>query len=177
VSEEYSYVSVDFGKQVKRYLLKFKLAHTDLAKLIKMSSVDIQDIIDGKKGVVLITAEKISKVFGLAYYEFGNAQFPLPAFDELPKTTKILIAEREKVGPPRQFADHGLVNALDKVLNSNFLKDPHTAKEIFAQMPKAVQETVKNAARISDLLNREPRSLLVQKFKIEGSREYWYQLL
>ncbi|WPU95748.1 hypothetical protein SNE25_09480 [Mucilaginibacter sabulilitoris] len=142
-----------------------------------MSSVDIQDIIDGKKGMVLITAEKIGRVFGLTYYEFGNPKYPLPAFNELPESTKVLIAERKKVGAPRKFVDHGLADALDKILNSHFLKEPHTAKEIFAQMPMAVRDLVRNAARISDLLNREPRSLLVIKFKIKGSREYSYQLI
>jgi len=178
VPQKYSYVSIDFGKQVSRYLSEFKLAYTDLAKLIRMSSIDIQEIIAGKKGVVLITAEKISRVFGLAYYEFGNIEFPLPSFDELPENTKAVIKQRMKAGPPKQFGDHDLSGALDDILNGSFLAEPRTAKEILAQMPASVRAAVQNnAARITDLLKRKPRSLRVKRFKIDGEKELKFQLI
>ncbi|NVM62249.1 hypothetical protein FHW88_000525 [Mucilaginibacter sp. SG538B] len=146
---------------------------TFTAKTTVTRFCSINEIIDGDKGVVLKTLEKIAAFFGLKYYEMGNPNFPIPPEDKLPTTTKLVIAKRKVEGEPKKYSDHRLTEALDAVLSGSYLEEPRTSKQILTQLPEDVRTAIKNEARrITDLLKREPRCFLVKKFKIEGSREY-----
>ncbi|HMR19349.1 MAG TPA: hypothetical protein PKA53_08630, partial [Sphingobacterium sp.] len=87
---------------LKEYLKKFCLEPIDVAFLIATKRDVIDGLLTGKRGVVLKTLDKISQLFGLTYYEFGNPNHPIPAFDSLPERTRKRIAYREQVGPHKE---------------------------------------------------------------------------
>lgn len=178
MAKKLSSASAQFGEQLKKYLTRFKLYPEDIAYALKTNAESIVKIINGEQSIYLETTEKIANIFGVKFYEMGNPTFPFPAKKNLPGTTKSMIAKREVDGEPKKYSDHGLIEALDAVLSGSYLEEPRTSKQILTQLPEEVRDAINNEARrITDLLNREPRCFLVKKFKINGSREYWYQLI
>jgi hypothetical protein len=164
LKEEILDVSIEFGKQLLKYLTHFGLIEADLARLIKFNTDDIKEILEGKKGVVLKSAERISNVFGLRYFELGNPKFEIPKVKDLPKQTTDLILNRKEKGVPQVNRNYGidLAGNLDIILNSGFLNTPHTAEEIWAQLPEEVRNKVE-PRRITDLLGKSPRNSMIEK--------------
>nr|WP_068892565.1 hypothetical protein [Pedobacter panaciterrae] len=164
MKEEILDVSIEFGKQLLKYLKHFGLIEADLARLIKSNTDDIKEILEGKKGVVLKSAERISNVFGLRYFEFGNPKFKLPNIKDLPDQTRDLILNRKEKGVTQINRNYGidLAGNLDKILNSTFLSTPHTAEEIWAQLPEEVRSKVE-PRRVTDLLGKSPRNFMIEK--------------
>lgn len=137
-----------------------------------------KEMIDGERGIMLSTMIKIANFFGTKYYKLANPDLPFPLKKDLPGETEALVGTRKTDDKPKKYSDHGLTEALDVILSGSYLKEPRTSKQILTQLPEEVQIGInKEARRITDLLKREPRCLLVKKFKTKGSREYSYQLL
>ncbi|MEO3404934.1 hypothetical protein AAFN85_13595 [Mucilaginibacter sp. CAU 1740] len=169
---------LEFGEQVIRYLNHFEISYLDLARAIKMGPNAFKEMIDGERGIMLSTMIKIANFFGTKYYKLANPDLQFPLKKDLPGETEALVGTRKTDDKRKKYSDHGLIEALDELLSGSFLEEPRTSKQILTQLPEEVQIAINTEARrITDLLNREPRSLLVRKFRVKGSREYWYQLL
>jgi hypothetical protein len=174
---DYSYVSLEFGERVSYYIDHFRMSNADLAKLIKMSTNDIQNIIDGKKGVVLITMEKISRVFGLAYFKFGDRNFPAPKFKDLPELTRQTILNRKQKPTPERNYYQEFAKHLEAIVEGDYLKFPRTAKEVFAQMPKEIRNDKKyKATRVTDSFKNGKLRKLVTNVGYRGN-ELLFQLI
>ncbi|WP_432328141.1 hypothetical protein ACRQ5D_34275 [Mucilaginibacter sp. P25] len=137
------------------------MSESDLATLINFSTNDIINIINGKKGIVLLTAEKISKVFGRRYFELGNPNFPISTEDDLPQSTKIAISLRESKGQPKKYSDHKLGKNLDSIIGTSFLHVPRTSQEMFDQLPENVKTEIKSHHRVTDLMQKPKKQKLV----------------
>lgn len=168
-------VSIEFGKQVVKYLNKFGLIEADLAYLIKSNSNDIDDIITGSKSVGLKKAERIANVFGVKYYEFGNPNHDLPTISDLPNKTQEAIASRKTKGVSERNYEKKISENLDKIINeTDLLHYPVKAENIRLKLPEEIRDTV-NASRISDLLTKGGRKEIITVVGKEGNANL-YQL-
>lgn len=168
-------VSIEFGKQVSKYLKKFGLIEADLAYLTKSNSNDIDDIIDGAKTVGLKKAERIANVFGMKYYEFGNPRHNLPAISDLPSRTQETITSRKRKGISERDYNKKVSENLDKIINeTDLLHSPITAENIRLKLPEEIKDTL-NASRISDLLTKGGRNEIIMVVGKEGNANL-YQL-
>ena len=95
-------VSEEYAKILLKYLDKFGLEIIDIAFLAGTRKDIVEGLVNAKSGVVLKTLDKISQLFGLTYYEFGNPNHPIPSFDSLPERTKKRITYRQKIGPHKE---------------------------------------------------------------------------
>lgn len=170
-------VSIEFGKQLSKYLRHFGLTGGDLARLINSNTDDIREIMAGSKGTVLKSAEKISNVFGLRYFELGNPLFSIPLIEYLPEETQKFIEKRKVRGVPvinRNYSND-IAGNLDKIINeSDVLHFPVTAEEIRLRLPKEIRDTIK-ASRITDLLKKSGRDKIVIQVDKRG-KEFLFQL-
>lgn len=169
-------VSKEFGDQLIKYLKYFNLIEADLARLINSNTDDIKEILDGRKGVVLKTAERISNVFGLRYFEFGNPKLPLPKIKNLPVETQETIKNREKRGVPERVFRNTELNLnlyVKKALLSSKLAREFTCSDLLKLLPLKVQEQV-NTKRIINLFRKGELKDIVEDtgktLKIEGKR-------
>ena len=170
-------VSLEFGLQVKKYLKHFGLTEGDLSRLIKSNTNKVQDILLGKKGIVLNSAERISNVFGLRYFEFGNPLFSLPLIKDLPEETQEFIENRKKRGVPviNRNYNNDIAGNLDRIINeTDVLHHKVTAEEIRLNFPEEIRDTIK-ATRITDLLKKSGRDEIVVKVDKRG-KEFLFQL-
>lgn len=69
-----------------------------------MQLTDIIKIINYTRTLGLNRANKISSVFGMKYYEFGNPKIAFLPHENLPKRTLDAIKERKKNGPSTRSA-------------------------------------------------------------------------
>jgi transcriptional regulator with XRE-family HTH domain len=176
LEEEYLITSLEFPEQVKSYLKYFKISYLDLAKAIKMSSNAMNEMLDGKRGIMLLTMVKIAAFFGLKYYELGNPNFPFPSEDKLPLPTKLLIGKRKVNGEPKKYGDHDLNQALDDIFKSNFLEIARTSREIADKLPDSIPTRVRTASRVSDAISKGTwEGLVVELPKVKGKK--FYQLV
>lgn len=170
-------VSLEFGLQVKKYLKHFGLTEGDLSRLINSNTNTVHEILSGQKGIVLNSAEKISNIFGLRYFEFGNPLFPIPVIKKLPEETRKFIENRKKRGVQviiRNY-DNDIAGNLDKIINeTDVLHHPVTAEEIRLSFPKDIRDTIK-ATRVTDLLKKSGRDKVVVKVDKRG-KEFLFQL-
>lgn len=171
-------VTIEYASQLEKYLKHFGLIEADLARLIKsISTDDIKEVLSGKKGVVLKTAEKISNVFGLRYFEVGNPKFSFPKIRELPQETQTAIEYRKEKGAVqinRNF-DNDIAGNLDRLIHeTDLLKNPSTAEEIRFSFPIEIRDTIKST-RITDLLKKSGRDKFVIQVGKRG-REHLFQL-
>jgi hypothetical protein len=170
-------VSIEFGDQLIKYLRHFGLIEADIARLVKSNTDDIREILDGQKGVVLKTAEKISNAFGLRYFELGNPKFPLPKIKQLPEETQDAIKYRKEKGTAQivRNYDNDIAGNLDRIIyETDLLHQPVTAEEIRLHFPEDIRDTIK-ATRITDLLKKSGRDQLVIQVDKKG-REHLFQL-
>lgn len=165
----------EFGSQLTRYLSHFGLSEADLAKLIKSNTDDIREILEARKGVVLKTAEKISNLFGLRYFEFGNPKFPLPKVKDLPQDTQIAIEQRKKKGNPEIVRNNDLNLGIHvrKVLESKKLPLEFASSDILQLLPDEVKNQI-TSRRITDLFRKGELKTKVEDtgktIKIAGKR-------
>lgn len=169
-------VSKEFGAQVLRYLEHFGMTEFDLANLIGSNSNDIQEIILGSKSVVLKTAENISNVFNIRYFELGNPSFTIPDLQRLPEKTKTVIKDRARKGVTKIHRDYSIdiSGHLDAIITSDYLHTPRTAEQIWKQLPEDIKSKIE-PRRITDLLGKNPRNQIVEKVGKNG-REFLFQL-
>lgn len=168
-------ISSEFGKQLEKYLKSFGLIIPDIARLIKSSTESIDNALNGKKGVVLKTAERIANLFGLRYFEFGNPKFPLPKVNDLPQDTQIAIEQRKKKGNPEIIRNNDLNLGIHvrKVLESKKLASEFASSDILRLLPDEVKNQI-TSRRITDLLRKGELKAKVEDtgktIKIEGKR-------
>jgi len=173
VGEDFDYVNVDFGNLVNRYLEHLEIDQRILAKYLVISGNDIRNIIAGKKGVVLKTAEKTASFFGLKYFQMANPDFPVPEEANLPDEILTFIASNK----PKTYGEHDLNEALKEIFNGNFLEIPRTTTEIANELPHSIPSTVRTASRISDAIKKGTWDGLIAKLpKPDGERQR-YQLV
>jgi len=176
--------SYEYAKILKKYLQNFGLETIDIAYLIGTKADVLDGIIEGKRGAVLKTLEKISNVFGLRYYEFGNPQHPLPALESLPEVTRARIAYRKKEGPHEKSSyDQRLLNEKIITLLSEYKKgDEFLAEDISAALKVKFRETVSTSevtSRLSNYLN----AFVVQTDKKDtsktgkGRKPFYYRVI
>lgn len=171
-------VSAEFGNQLARYLKHFGLTTADISKLIKSNTDAIVEVLEGEKGIVLKTAEKISwMVFGIRYYEFGNPKFPFPKKKSLPKATQEAIVARRKKGTSQfnRNTDLNLPIHINDVLDSGKLEHEFTSSDVWSLLPESIQGQIKSI-RITDLFSKgELRDKIEYTGKKRG-REKVYRL-
>ncbi len=157
-------VSIEFGNQLQKYLNHFGLFTIDIAKLSKLNSDVVDEILEAKKGIVLKTAERISKVFGLRYFQFGNPAFKFPAKTNLPVDTQKTIAHRKAMGAPvntTKNTDLNLPLHVTEILESGKLSEKFTSTNIYNLLPAEIQEKT-SPNRVSDLFKRGALKKLVE---------------
>jgi hypothetical protein len=169
--------SAQFGGQIKKYLKCFNLYPEDIAYALKTNTESIALIINGNKRVYLETIEKIADLFGLAYYEMGNPDYPIPSEKDLPENTKLIIKKREIDGEPKKYGDHDINQSLDDIFRGSFLEIPRTTTEIAKELPHSIPSTVRTASRVSDAIKKGTWDGLIAKLpKPDGERQR-YQLV
>ncbi|WP_214228827.1 helix-turn-helix transcriptional regulator [Pedobacter sp. B4-66] len=152
----------EFGKRARVYREHFNLNQEDLATLMDILQPDYSEIESAKKSIGLDRAQLVATVYGIKYYSMADPNYPIPQFDQLPIATQNAISIRKEVGlNPRDY-NVNLADNLNNVLNSDFLNTPHTAEEIWAQLPEEVRNKVE-PRRITDLLGKSPRNSIIQK--------------
>ena len=170
-------VSVEFGNQVIKYLKHFGLIGADIARLSKLNTASMEDMLNGSKGIVLKTAEKISNAFGLRYFELGNPKFPLPKIKQLPQETQDAIKYRKEKGNTQivRNYDNDIAGNLDWIIyETDLLHQPVTAEEIRLSFPLDIRDAIKST-RITDLLKKSGRDRFVVQVGKRG-REHLFQL-
>lgn len=170
-------VSNEFGIQLSRYIQQFGLTVADIASLSNLNTGAIDKILKGDKGIVLKTAEKISNVFGVRYFELGNPSFKIPNLKDLPRRTQDTIKNREEIGIPEinRNYENDIAGNLDRIIHeSSVLHVPVTAEEIRLVFPPEIRDMIK-ATRITDLLKKSGRGEVVIVVGKRG-KEYLFQL-
>lgn len=171
-------VSAEFGSQLRKYLNHFGLIDADIARLIRSNTDAIDEILAGKKGIVLRTAEKISwAVFGIRYFELGNPRFPLPKEKDLPPETQEAITERKKKGTPEinRNTDLNLPFHVRNVLKSGKLKSEFTSSDVWKLLPDNIKEQIKSI-RITDLFKKGELKDKVEDTGEKRGREKLYKI-
>lgn len=164
-----------FGKQLEKYINHFNLSEVDIANLIGVNSVNVHEIIKGTRDASLKTINKISGLFGLSYYEFGDPKFPLPKVNDLPQDTQIAIEQRKKKGNPEIIRNNDLNLGIHvrKVLESKKLLLEFASSDILQLLPDEVKNQI-TSRRITDLLRKGELKAKVEDtgktIKIEGKR-------
>lgn len=171
-------VSTEFGSQLRKYLKHFGLIEADIARLIKSNTDTMNEILDGQKGIVLKTAEKISwVVFGIRYFEFGNPKFPIPKKNELPGKTQDAIAERKKRGVPgiNRNTNLNLPLHVSNVLKSGRLNNEFTSSDVWELLPDDIKAQIKSI-RITDLFKKGELKDKVEETGQKRERKKLYRL-
>ena len=168
-------VAAEFGRQLEKYLSRFQLIVADIARLTNSNTDAIDEVFDGKKGIVLKTAERISNIFGLRYFEFGDPNFPLPQIDKLPMATQKAILERKKKGSPEIVRNNDLNLAvhIKGVLTSGLLENEFTSSQLLKLLPVDISSQI-TSRRITDLFRKGELKDKVEDtgktVKIDGKR-------
>lgn len=142
----------EFADRIQEALFHYGLEEGDLGKLIGTNATDIIKIINYTRTLGLNRANKISSVFGMKYYEFGNPKITFLPHENLPKRTLDAIKERKKNGPSNitintelDLPYHTMI-ALSKL----DLKSEFTAKDILDKLPEEIKSQIE-ANRITVL--------------------------
>ena len=171
-------VNIEFGNQLGKYLKYFGLIEADIARLTKLSTYSVTEVLEGQKGIVLKTAEEISSVvFNIRYFELGNPQFPLPKKRDLPTATQDAIAERKKKGTPKitRNTELNLPSHVNIVLKSGQLALEFTSSDILNLLPDNIKNQIKST-RITDLFKKGELKDKVEETGIKRGREKVYRL-
>lgn len=164
-------VSIEFGFQLSKYLAHFELIEADLARVFNTNSHYVKEILTGKKGTTLKTAEKYSNFFGTRYYELANPNFPMPNFESLPNTTKEAILHRKNIGTKiiERNYENDIAGNLDKIIDeTDLLLKPSTAEELRLQFPENIRDKI-TTNRITNLLKKSGRNKIVIKVGKRGN--------
>jgi hypothetical protein len=168
--------SIEFGKQLEKYMSHFGLISADIARLIDSTNIEgVKKIQNGKKGIVLKSAERIANIFGLRYFELGNPKHHLPRFEDLPLVTQDAIAKRKESGitETSRNKDLHLPKHVRDALNHKQLASEFTSADVMEILPKNVQQQIKSI-QITHIFNNDEFKALVEdtgkKKKIEGKR-------
>lgn len=135
---------LEFAKRIKDALEFYGLEEGDLGKLIGTSGSDIKKIINMERSLGLKRANRISTVFNMKYYEFGNPNVPFLDQDDLPKRTFDVINERKENGPSSNEIDTELKLPIRtmEVLKNLDAKAEFTSNSIHTKLPEEIRSKV-----------------------------------
>lgn len=164
-----------FAQRIKEALAFYGLEEGDLGRLIGTNATDIRHIITLKRTLGLKRANKISSVFGMKYFEFGNPDIKFISKEQLPKKTFDAIAMRIKKGPSDNVIDTELNLPLHTMVVLKGLKasSEFTAKRVYEQLPNEIKSKVE-ASRLTVLFKTGSlRKYVEYANKIENKRHVY----
>ncbi|SEM85720.1 Transcriptional regulator, contains XRE-family HTH domain [bacterium A37T11] len=151
---------IQFGKQLKKYRILYKLSQLKLAEAIGTDNSYIAKVEEGKLNVGIDNLHKFAHFFDVKYYELANPYFPLPSGKVIPTSIRDLLERTKKYKADRPKQPRiKLSPFLDELLKSNFLKKPRTLAEITEKLSDKV---IVPQSRIAVLLGKHPRNKLIR---------------
>lgn len=160
---------VDFQERIEEALKFYGLSSSDLAKLINASSSNIDDILKGEAGLNYIKMKRISEVFDLNYYEFGNPEVEFVAFEYLNEKTKEVIKNRKKTGKDSRDKTRYLAIELDRLIKSELFNKPIISSQVFSRME--IDKAGRKSTEITNLLSKEPRNSIIYRIDCKSKKD------
>lgn len=149
--EEYN-PDEEFANRIKDALEFYELEEGDLGKQIDTNASDIKKIINLVRTLGLKRANRISAVFGMKYFEFGNPSVEFLPKEKLPRRTIEAINERLEKGPTSIEINTELDLPLQtmKILNNYNATSEFTPNDIYDRLSADVKSQIE-ANRITVL--------------------------
>lgn len=155
----------DLPELFKEYRLHFGLTQEIVGKLAKLKKNQYSRFESGRQMLKSNEARSISKVYGLEIYQITNPKHPKPSLKNLPIDTQEAIRKIIHAGSkPRVFHNKiSLGKEIDKLISSDKMNQPITARELYLLLPDTVKERVNNGiSKITDFLTRSPRNKIIK---------------
>lgn len=142
----------EYANRIKDALEFYGLEEGDLGKQIGTNASDIKKVIHLERTVGFKRANRISSVFGMKYFEFGNPDVEFLPKERLPRRTIDAINERLEKGPTSIEINTDLDLPLQtmRILNNYDATSEFTPNDIYNQLPAAVKSQIE-ANRITVL--------------------------
>ena len=180
----YKKILDEYAKILERNMRSFSLETLDIAFLAKVNKKTIAAVLARTGGIELHTLEAISQVFGLHYYQFGDPNFIMPTYDDLPAKTKTRIAFRKKQGAHLETSyDQRLLNEKITVILAKYNKgDQFLTEHIVTQLFEDFKEEVSTSIVGKRLVNSLNEYVLQTKKTHDnkgkrGRKPYFFQLI
>lgn len=166
---------LEYGKRLRAFRNASDISQEDLAKAIGVHQPYIAAIEAGSLSVGLDRQEEIAAFFGLEHYEFANPYIPVPTRMELRERIEEYVRLNDI--DPGYLKDHSpnFTKYIDILLEGDFLMDPKTAKEISEELHNLFSLEIA-PTRVSDILSRPPRKILLDIIRPEKGRGNRYRL-
>jgi len=174
----------EYAKILRKYMQAFSLEPIDIAYLAKSTKKTIVSILEHSGSLELETQEAISQIFNLHYYEFGNPDHPIQAFESLPQKTKDRIAYRKKEGPHKQETYNSLDLNEKITIALSFFKegDEFLIEELVDMINERCGDTT-DTSLIGDRLSKTFKAYILKTNKKgksksgRGRRPYYFRLI
>ena len=156
-------VEKEFADRISDALAHYGLGKGDIGKLIGTGATDIKRLLNLERSLGLKRANKISAVFGMKYYQFGDPQTQFLPKNKLPKQTIEAINYRMEVGP----SDIEINTDLDlpmhtmEILRHLDEESEFTPNAIYEKLPTEIKSQIQ-ASRITVLFKTGSLSKYVE---------------
>lgn len=169
---------LEFAKRIKDALEFYGLEEGDLGKLIGTSGSDVKMIINLERSLGIKRANRISSVFNMKYYEFGNPNVSFLDQDNLPKRTFDVINERKEYGPSSNEIDTELKLPIRtmEVLKNLDAKAEFTTYSIHAKLPEDIRSKIETN-RITVLFNTGSLNKYVEFAKKKDGNRHIFKFI
>lgn len=165
----------EYAEQLKAYRKAANVSQEKLAKAIGVHQPYIASIEAGALSIGIDKQEEIARYFGVKYYVFSNPNEPIPSLAELRESIEEYVRSTNTEAGYLHNESPNYSRYIDDLLATNFLTEARTAKEIANEL-KLLFGLEMQAARVSDILTRAPRNLVVDTIRPEQGKGNKYKL-
>ncbi len=166
--KDYSAVK-EYGQRIRAFRKTAELSQKELATFTEVHQPYIAAIENGDVNIGIKIQETIGQTFGVRYYQLADPEFPIPSKEILRDNIRRYLISKQIDPAWLNEETPNLSHYVDRILNSDFLDKPRTAKAIAQEIATKYRVNA-SAARVTDILSRNPRRQQVQITKSENSR-------
>lgn len=168
----------EFANRIEKALSLYGLEEADLGKLIGTNATDIKNILNLKRTLGLKRANKISGVFGMRYFQFGNPGIKFLPKEQLPIRTIDAINERLEKGPSTVEINTDLELPFHtmEVLKKIDVTGEFTPNAIHEELPEEIRSQV-GANRITVLFKTGSLKKYVEYANKKDGKRHIYKFI
>lgn len=146
----------EYGNRVRTFRKEANISQEALATFAQLYQSYIASIEKGDVNIGILAQQTLSNTFGVKHYQLSDPDFPIPPKNVLRENIRRYITARNI--DPAYLKDKfpNYVKYMDELLQSGFLNEPKTTKEI-AEKYKNEYELEITPSRITDILSRGTR--------------------
>lgn len=165
----------EYGNRVRTFRKEANISQEALATFAQLYQSYIASIEKGDVNIGILAQQTLSNTFGVKHYQLSDPDFPIPPKNVLRENIRRYIAAKNI--DPACLKDKlpNYVKHMDELLQSGFLNEPKTSKEI-AEKYKNEYELEITPSRIADILSRGNRKDKIDVIKSPCGKRNRYKL-